>query len=302
MQESIARHSPDAQFGFYCVDGAAVELLKQHASANVLVIPPELFETEALRAARRRLRLNEYCWTCKPAILLHAFASIPRLEWAVWLDSDMLAFSDPGQELARYPNASVILTPHRFSLPEFAVLEPTVGRFNAGYVAFHNVPDGVAALNWWMSRCLEGCPAEPTEDRYADQKYLNAIPGMFPNAVISDSLGLNCAPWNVFNKKIESSNGQITVEGDPLLLYHFQGLKIIRDWAFDLYGGPERLPKMARELIYAPYVDALALRVRQAARKIGEPWAGIDRDFVGHGGLIIAARRIRRCPNLVIKW
>ena len=101
----------------------------------------------------------------------------------------MLAFGDIGSELALHSSASVVLTPHRFSLPEFLAYEPSVGRFNAGFVAFNNVRDGREALNWWMNRCLEGCPARPDGDRYADQKYLNAIPKMFRDVAVSEVAG-----------------------------------------------------------------------------------------------------------------
>lgn len=302
LRQSIARQSPDALFGFYCADAGAADLLEKYVSPNVMVVPAWIYETKPLRDARQRLPLNEYCWTCKPAILQHAMASFPELEWAVWLDSDMFVFGDIASELSRHSNASVVLTPHRFSLPEFSAYEPRVGRFNAGFVAFRNVRGGMEALKWWMNRCLEGCPARPDGERFADQKYLNGIPGMFPGVVASDALGLNCAPWNVFGKRIEGSDGAVTVEGQPLLLYHFQGLRVVRNWAFDLYAGMQRIPSKARELIYAPYIDVLAPQMRHLAKESEDPWAGIDRDYFGYRGLLIAARRLRRYPNLLVKW
>jgi hypothetical protein len=302
LQQSIAKRSPDAVFAFYCVDDATAALLRRHAGPRVLVIAPAAYETAPLRAARARLKLNEYCWTCKPAILLHALETMPDLQWAVWLDSDMLAFGDLDEELRRHPEASAVLTPHRFSLPEFAAYEPVVGRFNAGYVAFHNTADGLAALRWWMERCLEGCPAVPTPDRYADQKYLDEMPRLFANVAASDSVGLNCAPWNLFEKRIDRAGNGVTVGGTPLLLYHFQGLKIIRDWAFDLYGARRRLPSAARKIIYAPYLGALAAQIRAVAADSREPWSGIDRDFVGHLGLLRAAKRLLWSTNLVVRF
>jgi hypothetical protein len=302
LQRSIAKRSPDAWFAFYCVDDATAALLRRHAGPHVLVIPPAAYESAPLRAAKARLRLNEYCWTCKPAILLHALKTMPELQWAVWLDSDMLAFGDLDEELRRHPEASAVLTPHRFSLPEFAAYEPAVGRFNAGYAAFHNTAEGLAALRWWMDRCLEGCPAVPADGRYADQKYLDEVPRLFTDVVASDSVGLNCAPWNLFEKRIDRAGNGVTVGGTPLLLYHFQGLKIIRDWAFDLYGARRRLPSAARKIIYAPYLRALASQIRAVATDSREPWAGIDRDFVGHLGLLRAAKRLLWSTNLVVRF
>jgi hypothetical protein len=301
LQQSLAKYSPDALFAFYCVDDATAALLQKHASAKVRVVRLDECESDQLRVAKRNRTINEYRWTCKPAVLLHALASSPDLDWAVWLDADMLAFGDLTSELRRYPNASVILTPHRFSLPEFAIYEPTVGRFNAGYVAFRNSDDGSAALNWWMARCLEGCPAVPTDGRYGDQKYLNALPRDFAAVAASESQGLNCAPWNIFAKKVGVLNGSVTVDKSPLLLYHFQGLKIIRDWAFELYAARLRLPKAVREIIYAPYLAVLGPQIRDLAGELKEPLAGIDREFMGYRGLFKAAKRLRWSRNLVVR-
>jgi hypothetical protein len=142
----------------------------------------------------------------------------------------------------------------------------------------------------------------PDALRFADQKYLETMAQMFPRVASSQSPGLNCAPWNVFERKVELRDGMITVERAPMRLYHFQGLKIIRDWAFDLYGAPLRLPLAVRRLIYAPYLDALVAEIHNLARKSEHPWAGIDRDFVGARGLFRAASRFLHSANLIVKF
>jgi hypothetical protein len=301
LQRSIARHSPGAGFAFFCLDSVTADMLERCASPQAKVVHSQDFETEALRCVKTARKLNEYCWTCKPAVLLHALR-VFDVTWAVWLDADMLAFGNLDSEFHNHPDASVILTPHRFTLPEFRAYEPIVGAFNAGYVAFRNDPDGLAALNWWMGKCLEGCPAAPDALRFADQKYLEAMARVFPRVASSQSPGLNCAPWNVFEREVERRDGMITVEGAPMQLYHFQGLKIIRDWAFDLYGARLRLPPAVRRHVYAPYLDALVAEMRNLARKSEQPWAGIDRDFVGPRGLFRAARRFRHSANLIFKF
>jgi hypothetical protein len=302
LQRSIALHSPNAVFAFYCLDRATADVLQTCGLPQAKVVPVQDYETESLKLAKATRKLNEYCWTCKPAVLLHALGSYTGMDWAVWLDADMLAFGNLDSEFCRHPDASVILTPHRFSLPEFLAYERTAGAFNAGYVAFRNDSDGLAALNWWTGKCLEGCPAIPDRNRFADQKYLDAMAQMFPRVASSQSLGLNCAPWNVFEKEVEGRDGMITVAGAPMLLYHFQGLKIIREWVFDLYGARLRLPQAVRRLVYAPYLDALVAEMRNLAHKSERPSTGIDRDFVGPRGLFRGARRLRQSANLVVKF
>jgi hypothetical protein len=302
LRRSIAKHSPAANFAFYCVDDAAAKLLAQYAGVQDIIVPPGSYETHGLRALKNVRKLNEYCWTCKSAILIHAARSEPRPQWVVWLDSDMMAYGDMGSILKVNANASVVLTPHRFSLPKFAAYEPVVGRFNAGFVAFQTTGEGLAALDWWMEQSLQGCPAEPMDGRYADQKYLDAIPELFLGAITNTSPGLNCAPWNVFGRNIAVDANRVTVDGTQLLLYHFQGLKIIRNWAFDLYGSTPSLPRLAKSAIYGPYLQALSAQIRDCAARLDRPQFGIDRDFAGLAGFVAAVKRMRWSPNLVLKF
>ncbi len=301
LRDSIMRHSPSAYFSFYCADNAAADMLDLYARERTYVVRPEKYETSELRAIKCVSKLSEYCWTCKPAILIHAMQSDLQPQWVVWLDSDMMAYGDIGITFDRYSDASVVLSPHRSTLPKFAAYEPIVGKFNAGFVAFQTSNEGREALDWWMVQCLQGCPAEPDGSRYADQKYLNSIPSLFPNAVASDSPGLNCAPWNVFGRDIVIDGNRVTVDGEPLLLYHFQGLKIIRSWAYDLYGAQPALPKLVRGAIYRQYLHALSAQIRDCAARVGRPLFGIDYGFAGLAGLFTAAKRMRWCPNLVLK-
>jgi hypothetical protein len=302
LRGSIASHSPTARFAYYCVDNAAADLLDRYARPNDFVVRPESYETQELRALKSTRRLNEYCWTCKPAILIHASQWQSRPQWVVWLDSDMMAYGDMGAVLDRHADSTVVLSPHRFSLPRFAGFEPVVGRFNAGFVAFQTSRHGLAALDWWMEQCLQGCPAQPEDGRYADQKYLDALPGLFPNVATSPALGLNCAPWNVFGRKISVVSDRVMIDDEPLFLYHFQGLKVIRSWAYDLYGSKPSLPKVVRNAIYEPYVRALAAQIRDCAFRLDRPQFGIDRGFAGLAGFVSAAKRLRWSPNLILKF
>src|SRR5258708_37514816 len=65
LQDSIARHSPDAQFAFFCIDDATAALLKTFDLKNAWIVAPDEFETPALRAVKPSLKPSEYCWTCK---------------------------------------------------------------------------------------------------------------------------------------------------------------------------------------------------------------------------------------------
>jgi hypothetical protein len=297
LQESIARHSPTAQFAFFCTDDAVADFLRALDLKRAHIFAPIEFETRELLAVKPSLSQGEYCWTCKSVALFHVFGRFSDLDWAVWVDSDMYAFDDPDKALLAYPDADVLLTPHRFAWAEIAAMEPVVGRFNAGYAAFRNNPGGHEVLRWWQARCLESCSTKPGSDTYADQKYLERIPGRFAKIAESELPGLNCAPWNIIGQPVTRDAGCVAVSGAPLLLYHFQGFRVMRAWAFDFYAAKVALPKVVKDEIYWPYAKALMAQTRNVARPAS---FGIDTGFSGLRGWLRLGRRVMTHPNVAL--
>jgi len=249
------------RFGFFCMDDEAADLLERLRLPHAAVVRHASFATAALQQVKPTRQLNEYCWTCKPAALQYAFATWPELDWAVYLDGDMMAFGDPDLALAR-PDAHVLITPHRYS-PAFAEWRDVAGTHNGGYAAFRNTPEGRAVLGWWMARCLELCPAVSTNGVYADQSYLDHMPGKFPGVVASEHKGLNAAPWNIENCRVAERDGQVHCDDDPLLVYHFQGMRQYGARLYDMYAAAHRLPADAVRHIYRPHLRALAAATRE---------------------------------------
>jgi hypothetical protein len=241
--------------GIFCIDDAAAKHLSQLKLANVWVLRPADFETRKLASLRRERAINEYCWTLKSAALQIGFSLDPAFDWAVYLDSDTMAFSDPDAVLTDSDVA--VLSPHRFSSPEFSAYGPSVGRFNAGYIAFRNDPVAKRALDWWHERCIDDCPALPTDAAYADQKYLDELYRQFAGVCASEHKGLNAAPWNIQAYDVVERDGQVLVDGVPLLIYHFQGLKIYGVHLYDLYAGPMRISGAVADAIYRPFIRSL---------------------------------------------
>lgn len=255
LYRSFERFLHNKTFGFFCVDDEAADLLRDLALPGGRIYAPDEFETTELRRLKAERAVNEYCWTLKATTLRTGLDIDPSIEWAVYLDSDMMAFSDP--DVALDGNDAVVLAPHRFSSSKFHTYGPQVGRFNGGYAAFRNVKEGRAALTWWHNRCIEACPAIPTATAYADQKYLNALPELFGGIRESAHKGLNAAPWNIEGYRVSERENRAYVDDDPLLLYHFQGLNILGVRLYDLYTGPMRIPNAAERLIYRPYIRSL---------------------------------------------
>lgn len=297
LHASIARCSPTAYFAFFCLDKQTSEILEQLNLARTFVFPTEVCETKELAAVKATRKTNEYCWTLKPFAIDYARGLSGGFDWAAWLDADMWVFGDIDGVIGSYSEAACLLTPHRFS-SDYMHFEPTVGRYNAGFVAFRNSADGVKALHWWAARCLESCPAVPTDSAFGDQKYLDQLATDFTCVTSVASRGFNAAPWNISDSKIEKRNGEVFLESDALTLYHFQSFKMLGHRVCDYYADARRLDKRTRTFIYRPYAQELNRQVDMLRAVWGDRIPTADPSFQGKNWLRLLLRQLRVSRNL----
>jgi len=118
---------------------------------------------------------------------------------------------------------------------------------------------GLECLHWWRSRCLEWCYDRAEDGRFADQKYLDDWPTRFPGVVVLQHKGAGLAPWNVANYCLRLDKGQVMVDSQHLVFFHFQGLKQIGRWLYDpnLTGYGANADFLLKRYIYGPYIREL---------------------------------------------
>lgn len=256
LHASLMRVNATARFAFFCVDEQSAEMLIKIAPERSVIVRHDQFSTPELAKTRTHRSRGEYCWTCKPFALSYLAHTMTDADWLVYVDADMLFFTDPDLALPG-PDRHYVLTPHRFH-EAFERYANSAGAFNAGYVAVRRSPDGQQAIDWWGHRCIESCSFTPTATTFADQKYLDQLPVLFSFGSTAPTPGLNAAPWNIENYRVHERGGRIYLDEYPLVLYHFQGLKILSNRLVDLYGGNRRLSSALRSLVYEPYLEQLA--------------------------------------------
>jgi hypothetical protein len=88
---------------------------------------------------------------------------------------------------------------------------------------------------------------------------LNEWPVLFTGVKIIQNRGANVAPWNVMNYEIIKTNGQILVDGYPLVFFHFHGFKRINEWLYNTnLGLTFRIPSnVLKSEVFRPYILAL---------------------------------------------
>jgi hypothetical protein len=271
LHASLCRVSPGHTLWVLSLSKECEELLHAAALPGIRVIP--LADLEArdpeLAATRSTRSLVEYYFTCSPCLPRYILHEHPEVGAITYVDSDLYFFSSPDPIFAEIGDAPIAITPHRFPPAQAAELE-RYGRYNVGWLTFRRSAMALACLDWWRERCLEWCFDRLEGDRFADQKYLDQFENRFPSTHAITHPGANLAPWNVANHRIENGSGGVTVDGRPVVFYHFQGLKQIRPMLFDTHldDYDTRLTPELKRLVYVPYLrDLCAAGV--AAAKLG---------------------------------
>jgi len=253
---SFIRHCTGDVLLLGCMDTDSAELLGRMELPGARVLSPDAFITGDLLSLKSKRNTAEYCWTTKPFLLAYALEAYPEAEWVVYLDADSLIFGSIAPVLRQSGETTCLFTPHNFSR-EFAQYETSVGRYNAGFVAFSNSDSGRHALANWRSLCVGSVSANPNGNEYGDQKYLDELAVRWCADPYAVNKGLNVAPWNMGKYCFSEASGQVFVDDDKLIFFHFQGfMQATRHLAL-LYKGTYLLPDVVRRLVYRPYLAEL---------------------------------------------
>jgi hypothetical protein len=260
LHHSLQQHAPGSSLWVLCMSEACYRILAALDLPDLRPVRLADFETgdPEVAATRSSRSMIEYYFTCSPAWKLYVLNSEPDAEWVTYLDSDLFFFAPPEPIYAEMKDASFGIIPHHFT--RRVAYRRRFGIYNVGWVSVRRCDEGVAALRWWRERCIEWCHDFVEGDRFADQRYLDRLPGLFPHVHVIQHLGANLAPWNFADLRVEGSGGSVLVEGRyPLLFFHFHGVKRVGRYYFNshrVFHAP--FPELMRQRIYQPYVAALA--------------------------------------------
>jgi len=271
LYESLRQHCPVFTLWVLCLDQTSYDnLVGRNLPGLKLVSLAELEQaTPGLAEARTNRSQVEFYFTCTPALPLFVLSSAPDVDLITYLDSDLYFYGDPELVFLEIGAGSVGIIRHRVG-PELAIVEQ-YGIYNVGWVSFRRDAAGLACLRWWCERCIEWCCTRIEKDRYADQKYLDFFPTRFQNVVVLEHKGANLAPWNISNYRIAAGNGRATVDGQPLVFFHFNGFKQINRISYatglGMYG--ISADRDVLRAVYGPYIQALLKLAAQGVIRQG---------------------------------
>jgi hypothetical protein len=257
MLQSLRSVDPETPIFILALSDLCETVLRRIVVPGVTIIPLSSLEATfaelpRLKSERKRV---EYFFTLTPFLPLHVFDTTDA-QTVTYIDADLYFYADPRPMLASIGAASIAITPNRFS-PEHAA-DAQYGRFNVGWMTFQRDREGLACLVRYRDDCVAWCYDRVEDGRFADQGYLDTWPDRYASLSIIEHKGVNLAQWNVDNYTLQERDGQISVDGDPLIFYHFHGIRCNPDGSFNLW-----LPRSGAEgsaplrCLYHPYMTQL---------------------------------------------
>ncbi len=272
LYRSLARTNSDFTLFVVCLDEDSLKLLDALAEPSIRSIPlaeieatdPEFYATKQTRG------VVDYYFTLSPVLPLHILRTHPEIDIITCLDADLIFYANPDILYEELGDGAVFIVPHRFA--DHLKWREQCGLYNVQCQMFRNDARGLACLNWWRERCVEWCRNELVDGKYADQKYLDEFPRRFDGVVVSQVKGAGLAPWNWMRYDIDIADaGKPTVDGEPLVFYHFQGVKLLsRHLVMNNMGYYGRvMPRKLRYWFYARYVEELRAAAEWIQQRTG---------------------------------
>jgi hypothetical protein len=230
MIESLRRFEPKAPIYVLTLSELCEAILRELALPNVEIVPLAELETAypellSLKPARK---LIEYYFTLSPFLPHYLFAHTTA-DRVNYIDGDLYFFTSPRPVLDSLGDASVAITPHRFSFEYRNHVQ--YGLFNVGWITYRRCAEGLDCLNAYKADCAAWCFDRVEDGRFGDQKYLDAWPQRYPNLKVIDHKGFNLAIWNAHNYMIREKNNAVMIDDDPLIFYHFASTQLLPDGA-----------------------------------------------------------------------
>jgi hypothetical protein len=213
-----------------CLDDKLYQYLEAKKLPNIISIKLtdlEQFYPELEQIKKERSPID-YLFTLSPYYPSYILEKYTDLSFICTLDADQYFFSSADGIFSELDHCSVLITPHRFTekLKHFE----RYGLYNVSFQVFKNDRYGTECLKIWREQCFAWCKDEWEDNKFADQKYLETWEKHLGNKVQPiNNPALGLAPWNIENYELSLKHGDVYVNSNPLILFHYQGLRFLKE-------------------------------------------------------------------------
>jgi hypothetical protein len=283
LYRSLEEHfRTDFTLVMLCMDEAALRIVEQLRLPHVEAMTVAELERHypELSAVKPERSIAEYSWTCTPFLLRHLLDRTGAGNSVVYLDADLMFFSDPQPIFDEWAGQDIVIHAHRYA-PNQRHHENNSGIFNVGWVGVRNTPQGRQCMERWASQCIDECVNDTPNGLCGDQKYLDEWPALYDRLVVMRHKGAGLGPWNIEQYEMTAAGSVPQVDGMPVIFYHYSVLRILHS---NLFGHLAIIPALGYHftpiqlrLIYRAYATRLRaaykeLRATPAGRGWTQPW------------------------------
>jgi glycosyltransferase involved in cell wall biosynthesis len=228
LMHSVRGHHPGAPRYVFVVDADPGAHGLDPGLFNVVPaseLPVPHFEHMALRYS-----ILEFNTSLKPFAIQWLAARYPS-QPIIYLDPDILVLAPLVDVLeATSAGALAVVTPH-LTTPltddkhpnELAIMQ--AGAFNLGFIAIGAHPSRDDLVRWWARKLEFGALVDIASGLFTDQKWVNLVPGLFPDVAILRHPGYNLAYWNLRQRGVTlGKDGSLLANGQRVSFVHFSGI------------------------------------------------------------------------------
>ena len=289
---SIVSSIPEAHFWFLCLDSETRPMIEKFNLKNITCITVEEIGNSALLATRKDRTNTEFAMTSKSNFLSYLFHSgkVKDNDLLILTDVDMI-FYEPLREFIekekKNTQYSIFLTPHKFP-KEKEKLIPEVGYYNGGFITFRINEVSKACIDEWAGQCINWCYLWHDYEHgwHTDQMYIDKWKTDYPGALDLPDKGVNMGTWNIERFTItQNKNGEFFADEDPVICYHFHGLKMYITKAGKIKAYPICIHNNE---IYTDYITKLQ-KVQDEILKIDPQW---KYGYAPHPGILRLIKQI----------
>lgn len=230
MIESVKRHNPEYDINVLISDKIdnKIMILNDFSRYDVNLTFLDDLKISNIDSLAFKYDMVEFCTCVKPGFISLLFE---KYEKVIYLDPDIMVYSDFMELEGLLDHNSIVLTPH-ISDPSEEGISPATdflrnGIYNLGFIALRNDDESNRFLSWWNDKLMDYCFCDSRKSLAWDQKWIDFAPALFKNVYVLRKPNYNMAFWNMANRVISEKEGEIYVNNDyKLVFFHFSHFSI----------------------------------------------------------------------------
>jgi len=251
LARSLEVHNPHSKLFVLLAD-------QKEGFIDIANEPFELIEIEDLNDQEDIQKMcfyytpSELCFCLRAWLHEYMFQKTSYEKW-IYFDSDIIVYHSLKEISDQLDNLSIMLSPHLIStdpppsidVKEIRRLESYLlrngGIYNGGFLALRKTEESKDFIKWFKEHLrLYGFDNRPMQS--GDQFWITCVPLYFKEVAVLRHPGANLAYWNLYERNVEKDrSGDITVNGEPLIFFHFAGFDMKSPPKLTKYAHPPNL-------------------------------------------------------------